>query len=159
VGEFWGELEVDFYSKISSRKTPFVTFPANFWIPIIFCNFNSNCSNILELRDLRNKLKKHSFSKNWSDPFNVWINCSSDLKNIFVFYGDLKAPKGHFEINWPLKIQILNGLWFEGAIRYKSDEILASLWRLCFKRCPNIHYTIRIALILKNHREYQKFTI
>ena len=41
----------------------------------------------------------------------------------------------------------------------KSDEILASWWWLCFKSCPNIHYTIRSSLIWKNHREYQKFTI
>ena len=44
----------------------------------------------------------------------------------------------------------------EKAISYKRDKILARWWRLCFKSCPNIHYTIRIALILKNHREYKK---
>ena len=36
---------------------------------------------------------------------------------------------------------------------------MASWWRFCFKSCQDIHYTIRISLILKNHREYQKFTI
>ena len=33
------------------------------------------------------------------------------------------------------------GTTIERAIRYKSDKILASWWRLCFKSCPNIHYT------------------
>ena len=37
----------------------------------------------------------------------------------------------------------------ERVIRYKSAEILASWWHLCFKSGPNIHYTIRISLILR----------
>ena len=32
----------------------FLTFPACFWIPIIFSNLNSNCSDLLDMRYLKN---------------------------------------------------------------------------------------------------------
>jgi hypothetical protein len=52
----------------------FLTFPADFWIPIIFSN--CNCSNLLDLRNLQEQM----FQK-WVWPFTVRINCSSDLKS------------------------------------------------------------------------------
>jgi hypothetical protein len=48
-------------------KSHFLTFPADFWIPIIFSNFNYNCSNILDLRNLQEQVKKAFSFKNWSD--------------------------------------------------------------------------------------------
>jgi hypothetical protein len=36
----------------------FLTFPAYFYIPIIFSNLNSNCSNLLNLRNLQEQVKK-----------------------------------------------------------------------------------------------------
>ena len=39
-----------------------------FQIPIIFSNLNSNCSNLVDLRNLQEKVKKeHSVTKNCSD--------------------------------------------------------------------------------------------
>ena len=40
---------------------------------------NCNCSNLLDMRNLQEQVKKHSVIKNCSD-LSVWINCSSDLK-------------------------------------------------------------------------------
>ena len=44
-------------------KIYFLTFPACFYIPIIFSNTNSN---LLDMRNSRNKLKKRSATKNCS---------------------------------------------------------------------------------------------
>ena len=56
-------------------------FPAEFWIPIVFPNFNFNCPKILELKNLPEQVKKEFCCQNLFWPFNVWINCSNDLKN------------------------------------------------------------------------------
>ena len=42
---------------------------------------NSNCSNLLDLRNLQEQLKKALSYQKLFWPFTVWINCSSDLKN------------------------------------------------------------------------------
>ena len=36
----------------------FLTFPICFYIPIIFSNLNSNCSNLLGMRNLQEQVKK-----------------------------------------------------------------------------------------------------
>ena len=59
----------------------FLTFPACFSNPMIFSNLNSNCSNLLDLRNLQEQVKKAFCYQKLSWPFTVWINCSSDLKN------------------------------------------------------------------------------
>ena len=41
----------------SWSNLPFLTFPACFWMPIIFSNVNSNCSNLLDLRNLQEQVK------------------------------------------------------------------------------------------------------
>ena len=53
-------FESFYRSKIygSWRQMTFLTFPADFWIPIIFFNFNSNCYNLLDLRNLQEQVKK-----------------------------------------------------------------------------------------------------
>ena len=40
------------------KKIFFLTFPACFYIPIIFSNLNYNCSNLLDLRNLQEQVKK-----------------------------------------------------------------------------------------------------
>ena len=62
------------------RILPFLTFPACFSIPIIFSNLNSSCSNLLDLRNLQEQVKKAFCYQKLFWPFTVWINCSSDLK-------------------------------------------------------------------------------
>ena len=47
---------------------------------MIFFNLNSNCSNLLDLRNLQEKVKKAFCYQKLSWPFTVWITCSSDLK-------------------------------------------------------------------------------
>ena len=59
----------------------FLTFPACFWIPIIFYDLNYNCSNLLDMRNLQEQVKKAFCYQKLFWPFTVWINCSSDLKN------------------------------------------------------------------------------
>ena len=40
------------------KKNSSLTFPACFLIPIIFSNLNSNCSNLLDMRNLQEQVKK-----------------------------------------------------------------------------------------------------
>ena len=42
---------------------------------------NSNCSNLLYLRNLQEQVKKAFCYQKLFWPFTVWINCSRDLKN------------------------------------------------------------------------------
>jgi hypothetical protein len=53
--------------------------------PIIFSNFNCNCSNLLDLRNLQEEVKKALCYQTLFSPFTVRINCSSDLKISKVF--------------------------------------------------------------------------
>ena len=54
-------LPFSFISLLSERTEG--TFPADFYILIIFSYLKSNCSNILDLRNLQEQVKKHSVSK------------------------------------------------------------------------------------------------
>ena len=62
------------------EKIYFLTFPACFSIPIIFSNLNSNCSNLLDLRNLQEQVKKAFCYQKLFWPFTARINCSNDLK-------------------------------------------------------------------------------
>ena len=42
---------------------------------------NYNCSNLLDMRNLQEQVKKAFFYQKLFWPFTVWMNCSSDLKN------------------------------------------------------------------------------
>ena len=61
----------------------------NFWlyfkdvskIQIIFSNLNSNCSNLWDMRNLQEQVKKVLCYQKLFWPFTVWMNCFSDLKN------------------------------------------------------------------------------
>ena len=43
---------------------------------------NYYCSNLLNIRNLQEQVKKALCYQKFFWPFTVWINCSSDLKNI-----------------------------------------------------------------------------
>ena len=60
----------------------FLTFPACFSIPKIFFNLNFNCSNLSILRNLQEQVKKAFCYQKLFWPFTVWINYSSNLKNL-----------------------------------------------------------------------------
>ena len=47
---------------------------------IFLSNLNSNCSDLLDLRNLQEQVKKAFRYQNLFWPFTVWINRSSDLK-------------------------------------------------------------------------------
>ena len=72
------------------NNTKLLNFPVDFWIPISFSNLNSNCSNLLDLRNLQEQFKKIFCYQKLFWPFTVWINCSSDLK---MFAISLKFQK------------------------------------------------------------------
>ena len=78
------EKKVRDFSALFGLYIYFLTFPACFWIPIIFSNLNSNCSNFYKIWETsRNKLKRHHQKLFW--PFTVRTNCSSDLEKILKF--------------------------------------------------------------------------
>ena len=54
----------------------FLTFPAGFWIPILFSNLNLNCSNLWDMRNLQEQVKKAFCYQKLFWPFTAWINCS-----------------------------------------------------------------------------------
>ena len=64
-------------------KIEFSNFSCMFLNPIFFfLNLNSNCSNLLDLRNLQEQVKKAFCYRKFFWPLTVWINCSSDLKKI-----------------------------------------------------------------------------
>ena len=48
--------------------------------PNIFSDLNFTCSNLLDLRNLQEQVKKAFCYQKLFRPFNIWIDCSSDLK-------------------------------------------------------------------------------
>ena len=65
-----------------------ITFPACFSIPIFFSNLNYNCSNLLDMRNLQEQVKKAFCYQKLFWPFTVWINCSSNLQNFAKVFLD-----------------------------------------------------------------------
>ena len=58
----------------------FSNFSFMFQNPPKKSNLNSNCSNLLDMRNLQEQVKKAFCYQKMFWPFTVWINCSSDLK-------------------------------------------------------------------------------
>ena len=91
-------LSVPTYFNIINKKSiidNFLTFPANFEIPIIFSNLNSNCPDLSDLRNLQEQVKKAFCHQKLFWPFTVRINCSSDLKN----FANSMLSASNFSIN------------------------------------------------------------
>ena len=75
------EKDYAFYCIFSIHdQSHFLTFPECFSIPIIFSNLNSNISDLLDLRNLKEQVKKTFCYQTLFWSFTVWINCCSDLK-------------------------------------------------------------------------------
>ena len=64
----------------NNTSTGFSSFSCMFLNFNCFFSLNSNCSNILDLRNLQKKVKKAFCYQKLFWPSTVWINCSSDLK-------------------------------------------------------------------------------
>ena len=45
-----------------------------------FSNLNYNCSNLLDMRNIQERIKKACCYQKLFWPFTVWTNCSSDCK-------------------------------------------------------------------------------
>ena len=56
----------DFPTNLKSCISYFSNFPCIFLNRIFFSNLNSNCSNLLYLKNLQDQVKKHSVTKNCS---------------------------------------------------------------------------------------------
>ena len=74
------------------EKDPFLTFPADFLVPIIFSSLNYNCSDILDLKNFQEQVKKAFRLKNWSDLslFQDWLEFQkffSITRTIFLTVG------------------------------------------------------------------------
>ena len=67
--------------RFCSTHIDFSNFSCMFLNPnIFFSNLNSNCSNLSDMRNLQEQVKKAFCYQKLFWPFTVWINCSSDLK-------------------------------------------------------------------------------
>ena len=60
----------------------FSNFSCMFLNPNNFSNLNSDYSNLLDMRNIQEQVKKAFCYQKLFWPLTVWINCSSDLKNI-----------------------------------------------------------------------------
>ena len=58
----------------------FSNFSCMFLNPNSFSNLNSNCSNLVDMRNLQGQVKKAFCYQKLFWPFIVWISCSNDLK-------------------------------------------------------------------------------
>ena len=111
------------------RNKNFLTFPACFSIPIIFSNLNSNCSNLLDLRNLQDQVKKAFCYQKLFWPFNVWTNCSSDLKKFYQsleqFFQTVKGQNNFWQWNafltWSWRFLISNKL---EQFKFKLEKII-----------------------------------
>ena len=61
---------------------------------------NSNCSNLLHLRNLQEQVKKAFCYQKLFWPFTVWINCSSDLK---IFANSWPSASNFKSFSWSLE--------------------------------------------------------
>ena len=61
----------------------FSNFSCMFLNPNIFSNLDSNCSNLLDMRNLQEQVKKAFCYQKLFWPFTVRKNCSSDRENFW----------------------------------------------------------------------------
>ena len=80
---------------LTRKKFSIHTFPICFSMPIIFSNLNYNCSNLSNMRNLQEQVKKAFCYQKLFWPFTIWINCSSDLK-IFANFKSFSRSPEHF---------------------------------------------------------------
>ena len=74
---------IDTYQKLicTIEIQVFSNFSCRFLNPTIFSNSNHNCSNVLDVRNLQERVSKIFCNQNLFWHFAIWINYSSDLKN------------------------------------------------------------------------------
>ena len=108
-------------SKIESHS--FLIFPKS------QSNLNSNCSDLLDMRNIQEQVKKAFCYQKLFWPFTIWINCSVDLK-IFAnsrpsalnFKAVLALPKTEFIQT----VKDLRNIWWKNAFLTCSWMFLRS---------------------------------
>ena len=84
-GASWLPIDLEFMSNLWVRIFIFSNFYCMLPNPNdSFSNLNSDCSNILDMRNLRKQVKKAFCYQKLLWPFTVWINCSIYLKNFQI---------------------------------------------------------------------------
>ena len=79
--------------------TIFSNFSSMFLNHSNFSNLNYNWSNLVDMRNLQEQVKKPSVTKIFVSPFTAWINCSSDLKNFANSWPSSANFKSFFSIS------------------------------------------------------------
>ena len=69
---------------------------------------NSNCSNLLDLRNIQEQVKKRILLPKIVLTFTVWINCSSDLKN---FENSRPSARNFKSFSWSLDKYHFHNFW------------------------------------------------
>ena len=106
--------------------------------PIIISNLNSNCSNLLDLRNLQEQVKKILFQKLLL-PFTVWIICSSDLKNV--------ANYQLFSLEFQWKILITRSFFLTvGFGKTKHHSIDLNIFSLAWEEIPSTSKTMVVPI-------------
>ena len=114
------------------QKLHFLTFLHVSKSQYFFSNLNYNCSNLVDMRNLQEQVKKAFCYQKLFWPFTVWINCSSDFKS----FENSRPSSSNFrsfsqcleqfflkvgQNNIGNKIPILKRNYEEGRIGFKKD--------------------------------------
>ena len=118
---------------------------------------NCNCSDLLDMRNLQEQVKKAFCYQKLFWPFSVWINCSNDLKklanswpsaltfksfslSIEQFFLTLspnnfgnKIPFLSFSAD-QLKFQICDVIWLKGVFEVELSLYRRTFVRWCYRR-------------------------
>ena len=129
----------------------------------------SNCSTLLDLRNLQEQLKKHSVTQKLFWPFTVWINCSSDIKNFtnifFLAVGQNKiSTRDHYLKylfgQWKFELIFVTDYFFQLLMKYWNKleqlklqfeqiiEVYIETYRNTLENNLNNFYVVTSALFL-----------
>ena len=97
--KFKFELNMNLWQS-KQRKYNLFTFPAHYYTPKNFSSANSNCFNLLDMRNCQEQVEKAFSYQNLFWTFTVLINCSGDLKT----FGNFQPSAVNFKsFSWSLE--------------------------------------------------------
>ena len=96
----------------------FSNFSCMFLKPNNFSNLNFNCSDLLDLRNLQEQVKKAFCYQNFIWPFTVWINCSKTSQSLIWYDVTMGRRNDHPAIWW-------SNVYFDifGIIQWDSGSV------------------------------------
>ena len=119
-GQCFPELAIDpFFMLCQWWWSSFSNFSCMFLNPNNFSNSNSNCYNLLDMRNLQEQVKKAFCYQKLFWP--VWINCSNDLKIFANFWPS--APNFKSFSRW------LEHFFLTVVQNNFGNKILAKIWK------------------------------